>query len=112
MTRNRQKLVRVWFLRNVIAGFAAGCAVVEAVFAEADGVLSQADVAVAVAVAAFFGHFAGGTAELRLGGQHSKKDSSAGGPRRKVPLVTCGVPLVPFRAGGAGFDRVEKRVVG
>jgi hypothetical protein len=82
-----QELRSSRFLGGVVAGFAAGFAIVEAVFAEADGVLSHADVAIAVAFAALFHHFTGGAAESGLGRVHDKNSSAPRG-RRKVPLVT------------------------
>ena len=66
-------------LRLVVAGFTAGFAVVEAVFAKADGVLSHANVAVAIAFAALFGHFAGGTTEFGLARIHDETLARPGG---------------------------------
>jgi hypothetical protein len=65
-------LVKRLVLRLVFAGFAALLAVEEAVFAETHVMLSHAEKAKAVAPAALFRHFAGGTTELHLGESHAK----------------------------------------
>jgi hypothetical protein len=54
----------------VVAGFAAGQAVVEAVLAKADIELRLAEAAVSLAVAAVFAHFALGAAVLLGGCSH------------------------------------------
>jgi hypothetical protein len=74
----------------IVAGIAAGLAVKEAVLAEADLHLRLAEAAVALALAAVFGHFALHAAVLVFGcagGGHGGKFSS-GAAAGKVPLVT------------------------
>ena len=54
-------------LSSVLARLAASLAVVEAILAKADGVLAHTDVAITIALAAIFGHFALSTAKPHLG---------------------------------------------
>jgi len=56
----------------VVAGFAAGQAIVQAILAEADVKLCLAEAAVPFALAAVFGHFALGAAMLLGGGGHGQ----------------------------------------
>jgi hypothetical protein len=70
----------------VVAGFAAGAAVVEAVFPEADIELSLAKTAVFIALAAFFNLFALATTGLGLG--RHRETLAPRGRAGNVPLVT------------------------
>jgi hypothetical protein len=70
----------------VVAGFAAGAAVVEAVFPEADIELSLAKTAVFIALAAFFNLFALAATGLGLG--RHRETLALWGRAGNVPLVT------------------------
>ena len=73
----------------IIAGFAAGLTVIEAILAQADFHQRLAEAAVFFAVAAVFGHLALHAAVLPVcgGGGHGRTVARPAG-KRKVPLVT------------------------
>ena len=74
-------------LSAVLAGLAASFAVVLPVFAQSDAMLSHAEKAKAVALAAVLGHFTLPATELYLADGHGK--TVAPGPvEMEVPLVT------------------------
>lgn len=82
----------------VVAGFAAGAAVVEAVLPEADIELSLAEGAVLIARAAFFNLFALSATGFGLGGH--TETLAPRGRAGNIPLVTVNW----LRALGSGFQ--------
>jgi hypothetical protein len=82
----------------VVAGFAAGAAVVEAVFPEADIELSLAKTAVLIALAAFFNLFALAATGFGLG-CHTETLAPRG-RAGNIPLVTVNW----LKALGSGFQ--------
>jgi len=111
-TAGKMPALQLLVMDFVVAGFAAGAAVVEAVFPEADIELALAEAAVLLAFAAFFNLLALAATDFGLG--RHVETLALRGQVGNIPLVTCGfrscMLLHFWEHGTLGMNATERRV--